>query len=153
MLDPRFIGYLQGQAQCAQWVASVCEGALLIAAAGLLDGYRATTHWWFIPCLKLFPKIQVADGYPRYIVDRTRVTGGGISSGIDEGLVMVALMAGETVARKVQLNIQYNPHPPFTDGDPSTAKPPIYNPGDGSTCAYPGMAETIAKIVKAAIPR
>jgi transcriptional regulator GlxA family with amidase domain len=147
MQDARFVGFLQRQAQRAQFVTSVCEGALLLAAAGLLDGYRATTHWAFIPCLKLFPKVQVADGYPRYVVDRNRVTGGGISSGLDEGLEMVSLLSGDTVARKVQLMVQYHPSPPFDDGDPSTAKPPIYNPGDGSTCAIPGMAQTIDKIV------
>jgi cyclohexyl-isocyanide hydratase len=148
MLDARVIGFLRRQAAHAQYVTSVCEGALLLAAAGLLDGYRATTHWAFIACLKLFPKIHVADGYPRYVVDRNRVTGGGISSGLDEALKMIALLSSETVARKVQLSVQYRPQPPFDDGDPSTAKPPIYNPGDGSTCAIPGMAATIEKLVR-----
>ena len=63
---------------------SVCEGALILAAAGLLDGYEATTHWAFLPCFAQYPKIRVATGYPRFIVDRDRVTGGGISSGLDE---------------------------------------------------------------------
>ena len=150
MQDRRFIRFLQAQAEHAQYVTSVCEGALLLAAAGLLDGYRATTHWAFVACLALFPKVRVAEGYPRYVVDRNRVTGGGISSGLDEGLELVSLLAGDIVARKVQLNIQYRPEPPFDDGDPSTAKPPVYNPGDGDTCSIPGMAETIAKIVRCA---
>jgi transcriptional regulator GlxA family with amidase domain len=148
MQDARFMGFLQRQARQARYVTSVCEGALLLAAAGLLDGYRATTHWAFIACLARFPKIRIAEGYPRYVVDRNRVTGGGVSSGLDEGLEMVSLLSGETVARKVQLSVQYRPDPPFDDGDPSTAKPPIYNPGDGSRCAIPGMAETIDKIVE-----
>lgn len=148
MQDVRFMRFLQSQAQGAQYVTSVCEGALLLAAAGLLDGYRATTHWAFIPCLALFPKIRVAKGFPRYVVDRNRVTGGGISSGLDEGLELISLLSGDLVARKVQLNVQYRPDPPFHDGDPSTAKPPVFNPGDGSTCAIPGLAETIDKIVR-----
>jgi transcriptional regulator GlxA family with amidase domain len=150
MQDARFIRFLQAQSQNAQWVTSVCEGALLLAAAGLLDGYRATTHWAFIPCLALFPNIRVANGFPRYVVDRNRVTGGGVSAGLDEGLQLVSLLAGDIVARKVQLNIQYHPDPPFDDGDPSTAKPPVYNPGDNSTCTIPGMAETIDRIVRCA---
>lgn len=147
MQDARFIRFLQGQAESAQYVTSVCEGALLLAAAGLLDGYRATTHWAFIPCLARFPNVRVAEGYPRYVVDRNRVTGGGISSGLDEGLEMVSLLAGDVVARQVQLYTQYKPCPPFDDGDPSTAKPPVFNPGDGTTCSYPGMAATIDEIV------
>ena len=148
MLDARFIGFLRKQAQHARYVTSVCEGALLLAAAGLLDGYRATTHWGFIACLKLFPKVQVAEGYPRFVVDRNRITGGGVSSGLDEGLELVALLTNEIVARRVQLSIQYRPQPPFDSGDPSTARPPIFNPGDDSQCTFPGMAETIAKITR-----
>lgn len=67
----------------ARFVTSVCEGALLLAAAGLLDGYEATTHWAFIPCLKEFPTVKVVEGNPRFVVDRNRVTGGGISSGLE----------------------------------------------------------------------
>jgi cyclohexyl-isocyanide hydratase len=147
MLDARFIAFLQKQAKHAKYVSSVCEGALLIAAAGLLDGYRATTHWAFIPCLRLFPKIRVEKGFPRTVVDRNRVTGGGISSGLDESLEMIRLLTDETLARRVQLAIQYNPDPPFDSGDPSTARPPVFNPGDGSTC-MPGLAKVIHEIVQ-----
>ncbi|MDN7672605.1 DJ-1/PfpI family protein [Burkholderia oklahomensis] len=147
MLDSARMDFLSRQASSADYAASVCEGALLAAAAGYLDGCKATTHWAFLPCLRLFPRIDVAPDYPRYIVDGTRITGGGISSGLDEALMIIALLAGDVVAGKVRLNIQYNPLPPFTDGDPSVARPPVLAPGEGSTCAFPGMAGTIARVL------
>jgi transcriptional regulator GlxA family with amidase domain len=84
----------------------------LLAAAGLLDGYEATTHWAFIPCLKQFPKIKVVEGYPRFVLDRNRLTGGGISSGLDEALKLVELLAGYETAQRVQRTTQYYPAPP-----------------------------------------
>ena len=150
MPDARFNGFLRRQARHAKYVTSVCEGALLAAAAGLLDGYRVTTHWAFIPCLKLFPKVEVVDGFPRYVVDRNRVTGGGISSGLDEALQVIALLSDDIVAQKVQLAVQYNPRPPFIGGDPSTARPPIIEPGTGTTCVFPGLVAAIGKIVRCA---
>ena len=95
------------------FVCSVCEGALLLAAAGLLDTYRATTHWLFIPCLKNFRQVEVADGLPRFVLDRNRLTGGGISSGLDESLQLVRMLKGDAAARQVQRTIQYYPDPPF----------------------------------------
>jgi transcriptional regulator GlxA family with amidase domain len=113
MGDPDYLGFLREQAAAARWVTSVCEGALLLASAGLLDGYAATTHWAFIPCLQAFPEIQVADGNPRFVVDRNRVTGGGISSGLDEALELVGRIAGYEVAEQVQIVTQYLPDPPI----------------------------------------
>lgn len=147
MLDAVFMNFLRRQSETAQYTTSVCEGALLLAAAGLLNGYKATTHWAFIACLKLFPDIDVAAGYPRHVIDRDRVTGGGISSGMDEALAIIALISNDTVARKVQLSVQYNPRPPFNDGDPSVATPPIYTPGEDSACSIPGMPDTIRAVL------
>lgn len=113
--------FLQSRARTAQYVTSVCEGALLLASAGLLDGYRATTHWEFIPCLKRYPRIKIARGFPRFVVNRRRdaagrtryvVTGGGVASGLDESLELVRLIAGRAVAEEVQTTIQYFPKPP-----------------------------------------
>lgn len=119
MGDAVFLNFLRTRSQSAKYVTSVCEGALLLASAGLLDGYSATTHWAFIPCLQGFPDIKVADGFPRFVVDDgngathgIRVTGGGISSGIDEALELVRRIAGEAVANEVQLTVQYFPKPP-----------------------------------------
>jgi transcriptional regulator GlxA family with amidase domain len=102
------------QSETAQFVASVCEGALLLAAAGLLDGYRATTHLAFIPCLKRFSKIKVAKRHPRYVVDGNRITGGGISSGLDEALAPIKKLGGSKVAKSVQRTTQYYPRQPVS---------------------------------------
>lgn len=124
-----YLDYLRQIAAQASWVTSVCEGALLVAQAGLLDGYKATTHWAFMNCLRGFPKITVIEeGHPRYVVDRNRVTGAGISSGLDEALAVIELLAGTSVAQMVQLFTQYFPKPPVTgtipDAGPCTVKPP-----------------------------
>jgi cyclohexyl-isocyanide hydratase len=120
-----YLEFLIKQSQGAQIVASVCEGALLLAASGLLDGYRATTHWNFIPCLRQFPKVHVADGNPRFVIDRNRITGGGISSGLDEALALIKLLAGSKVAESVQQGTQYYPDPPVKSVIPSAASCPF----------------------------
>lgn len=126
MRDETYLGFLRRQSEKARYVTSVCEGALLLASAGLLNGYQATTHWAFIPCLKSFTEIKVASGYPRYVVDRNRVTGGGISSGLDEALKLVALISGEETAQNVQRVTQY--FPPLYDEDiPGSDTCPIPN--------------------------
>lgn len=112
--EPRdYVDFLIRIGPRSTWVCSVCEGALLLAAAGLLDGYEATTHWAFIPCLKQFKKVTVVDGFPRFHLDRNRLTGGGISSGLDEALQLVRMLKDDKAAREVQRTIQYYPEPPF----------------------------------------
>jgi cyclohexyl-isocyanide hydratase len=114
MKDPHdpYLEYLREAARGAQWVCSVCEGALLAARAGLLDGHEATTHWSFIACLASFPEITVASGTPRYVLCGNRLTGGGISSGLDESLRLIELVAGTPTATFVQELTQYFPEPP-----------------------------------------
>lgn len=107
-----YLDFLIRVAENARYVCSVCEGALLLAKAGLLDGYQATTHWYFVPCLKQFEKVQVVEGHPRFVLDRNRLTGGGISSGLDEALKLIELIAGTEQAQDVQRNTQYYPAPP-----------------------------------------
>jgi transcriptional regulator GlxA family with amidase domain len=147
MLDEEVCGALRRLSARAQYTVSVCEGALLLAAASLLDGYRATTHWAFRACLGLFPRVTVVSGFPRFEHDRDRITGGGISSGLDEALYIIGLLSSAVVAETVQLYIQYQPSPPFNSGDPSVARPPAYTPGEDSACAMSGMAETIARVL------
>jgi cyclohexyl-isocyanide hydratase len=105
---------------------------MLLAAAGLLDGYEATTHWAFIPCLtERFRKVKVVDGHPRYCLDRNRLTGGGVSSGLDEALELVQLLMGTGKAQYVQQSIQYYPRPPVTSEIPpakSCPMPPVVIP-------------------------
>jgi transcriptional regulator GlxA family with amidase domain len=113
MEDKTFLDFLTAKAARATYVCSVCEGALLLAAAGLIDGYTVTTHWQFIACLQQrFKKVLIADGFPRFHLDRNRLTGGGISSGLDEALKLIELLSGTAAAQGVQRSTQYYPQPP-----------------------------------------
>jgi len=122
-----YLAYLRQVAAKAAWVTSVCEGALLLAQAGLLDGYKATTHWAFMNCLReRFPKITVVEeGHPRFVVDRNRVTGAGISAGLDEGLALIELIAGTDAATSVQAFTQYFPLPPVNGTIPAAGACPV----------------------------
>lgn len=102
----------------AIWVTSVCTGALILGAAGLLKGYRATTHWAWHDMLSLFGAEPVT---ARTVFDRNRVTGGGVTAGIDFSLALMARIAGEDHARAVQLALEYDPAPPFDSGSPDKA--------------------------------
>jgi cyclohexyl-isocyanide hydratase len=118
MEDTTLVRFLRTQGEQARYVTSVCTGSLLLAAAGLLQGYRATTHWLSLDLLGMLGVEPVAQ---RVVIDRNRITGGGVTSGIDFGLVIAAELFGETVAQAVQLGIEYNPQPPFQSGSPKTA--------------------------------
>ncbi len=118
--DEEVLGFLRAQGARARYVTSVCTGALLLGAAGLLDGYEATTHWAYVERLQAFGA-RYRKG--RVVVDRNRITGGGVTAGIDFGLHLAAELAGETVARSIQLGIEYNPAPPYDCGHPDNADP------------------------------
>ena len=122
MEDARLLGFLQAQAPRARYVTSVCTGALLLGAAGLLQGYRATTHWLSLDLLPLFGAVPVKE---RVVIDRNRLTGGGVTAGIDLGLAMAAELCGRAVAEEIQLTIEYDPAPPFQSGSPRTAPPAV----------------------------
>ncbi len=106
----------------AEWVTSVCTGALVLGAAGLLQGYRATTHWAWHDLLDLFGAEPV---HARTVFDRNRVTGGGVTAGIDFALALIARIAGDDHARAVQLALEYDPAPPFDAGSPAKAGPAL----------------------------
>ena len=125
MKDRAYLDFLITRSQKARFITSVCEGALLLAKAGLLDGYEATTHWAFIPCLKQFPAIKVVEGFPRFVVDRNRVTGGGISSGLDEALKLVELLSSYQIAQQIQQRTQYYPCPPVASTIPQNTPCPL----------------------------
>lgn len=130
MYDPKrtYLDFLVHQSKKAQIVASVCEGALLLAQAGLLDGYEVTTHWAFIPCLARYPKVKVVPGTPRYVWDRNRLTGGGISSGLDESLALIERVFGTATAQSVQQTTQYYPRPPVDSELPQATSCPVPPP-------------------------
>ena len=86
------VNWLSTQGPNAGYVCSVCTGALLLAAGGLLAGYTATTHWQFQQSLAMFPEVRLPSGYPRYWIDRSRITGGGVSSGLDASLAVIAVL-------------------------------------------------------------
>ncbi len=118
MQDGALIGWLAQTGETAAWVTSVCTGSLLLGAAGLLKGYRATSHWASVDQLACFGAIPVRE---RVVFDRNRVSGGGVTAGIDFALTLLAEIAGEETAKRVQLSLEYNPAPPFDAGSPDRA--------------------------------
>ena len=123
MVDESLLAFLRERAPHARYVTSVCTGALVLAAAGLLAGYRATTHWLSLDLLALFPGVEVVA--ERVVVDRSRITGGGVTAGIDFALTLAAELSGADVAREVQLVMEYDPAPPFPGGSPRSADPGV----------------------------
>lgn len=118
MQDRKVLEFLRRQAQQARYVTSVCTGALVLGAAGLLKGYRATTHWNSVELLPIFGA-TAASG--RVVIDRNRITGGGVTAGIDFALTIAAEVFGAEKAKSIQLAMEYNPAPPFACGHPSLA--------------------------------
>jgi cyclohexyl-isocyanide hydratase len=110
--------FVRRQAGTAKYVTSVCTGAFVLGAAGLLRGRRATTHWAYT---ELLPLVGATHEKARIVKDGNVITAGGVTSGIDFGLSVVAEIAGETVAQAIQLGIEYDPHPPFDSGHPDRA--------------------------------
>jgi len=122
MDDVAALAWLEGIATHCRLVTSVCTGSLILGAAGLLKGYRATSHWSSIDQLALLGATPVDQ---RVVRDRNRITGAGVTSGIDFALNVVAELAGETTAREIQLQIEYDPEPPFDSGSPRSAAAPL----------------------------
>jgi cyclohexyl-isocyanide hydratase len=122
MEDETLLRFLQNQAHHARYVTSVCTGALVLGAAGLLQGYRATTHWLSLDLLPLFGAHPVEE---RNVIDRNRITGGGVTAGIDLGLFIASALFDATVAQEIQLMTEYNPAPRYQSGSPSVAAPDL----------------------------
>lgn len=116
--DDETIAFLRRQAAQARYVTSVCTGSLVLGAAGLLQGYSATSHWSAIHMLTKFGATPV---HTRVCVDRNRVTGGGVTAGIDFGLTLASILTDQATAEAIQLALEYDPAPPFNAGSPETA--------------------------------
>ena len=122
MVDDDGLGFLRKQAAGARYVTSVCTGSLVLGAAGLLQGKRAATHWMLMEVLPTLGAIPVSE---RVVQDGNIITGGGVTAGIDFGLKVAAEVAGEEVAKSIQLQIEYDPQPPFNSGHPRSADPAL----------------------------
>lgn len=118
MEDGEVLGFLADKGKNARYVTSVCTGSLILGAAGLLQGYKATSYWSMREFLKELGAIPTKG---RIVVDRNRITGGGVTAGIDFGLKIAALLTNETYAKAIQLYLEYDPHPPFNAGSPEKA--------------------------------
>lgn len=120
--DAEVLRFLAERGPRAKYVTSVCSGSIILAAAGLLDGYRASTHWSAYHVLAAFGVEVVKE---RVVIDRNRITAGGVTAGIDFGLTLIAQMRGDTVAQTTQLAMEYDPAPPFDAGTPDRVAPEI----------------------------
>jgi len=122
MQDQSSLNFLADRGLRAKYVTSVCTGSVLLGAAGLLHGYMATSHWAYRDMLPLFGATPVNQ---RVVTDRNRITGGGVTSGIDFGFTLLSILFGENLAKAIQLANEYDPHPPFDAGTPEKAGPQI----------------------------
>lgn len=122
MRDDATIAFVRTQATAAKYVTSVCTGAFILGVAGLLRQRRATTHWAFA---ELLPLVGATHEKARVVRDGNLITAGGVTSGIDFGLWIVAEIAGQDVAQAIQLGLEYDPHPPFSCGHPDRASPAV----------------------------
>jgi cyclohexyl-isocyanide hydratase len=120
LTDEVTLAFLRRQGEQARYVTSVCNGSLVLGAAGLLRGYRSACHWLWRKYLPLFGAEPVAE---RIVRDRNRISGGGVTAGIDFALALAAELAGEDHARMLQLAFEYDPQPPFDSGSPEKAGP------------------------------
>jgi cyclohexyl-isocyanide hydratase len=118
--DEEVLAFLRAHAKAAKYITSVCTGSLVLGAAGLLRGYKAATHWAAMEYLAPYGALPTKT---RVCLDRNRVTGGGVTAGIDFALTLVSILADRTTAEAIQLRLEYNPAPPFNSGSPDTAPP------------------------------
>jgi cyclohexyl-isocyanide hydratase len=120
MEDEVVLEFLRRQARGAKYITSVCTGSLVLGAAGLLKGKRATSHWAALEHLKPLGATPVSE---KVVMDGNIITGAGVTSGIDFALAVAAILEGEEIAKQIQLQIEYDPSPPFNSGSPQTASP------------------------------
>ncbi|MCA0891799.1 DJ-1/PfpI family protein [Qipengyuania flava] len=140
------LGFLKEISQSARYVTAVCTGSILLAAAGLLTGKKAATHWAVYPLLEEFGVEAVRE---RVVIDGSTITGGGVTAGIDFGLVVLAELIGEEAAKTTQLMVEYDPSPPFDSGSPDRATPEVLALADAMT-GPDFLTHALAAVQKAA---
>jgi len=143
--DEDVLAFLRRQGAEARYVTSVCSGRLMLGGAGLLKGYKAATHWASMDFLKPFGATPVKQ---RVCVDRNRITGGGVTAGIDFGLYLAAQLADRKTAEKIQLYMEYDPAPPYQAGSPDRVAPELL--GEYRSAAEPMLKERGEAVARAA---
>lgn len=145
MADATVIGAIRRLGESAELVTSVCDGALILAQAGLLDGYRATTHWAYTDLLRQYPGVEVCDDQ-RVVSDRNRMTGGGCTSAVDFAFTLIAAVISPDAAAAAELAFQYDPQPPCGTGSPDKAPPELVQYVLGMLAPMrAGLAEFVAE--------
>ncbi|MCI0465664.1 MAG: DJ-1/PfpI family protein [Beijerinckiaceae bacterium] len=148
MEDAEVLAFLRRQAAEASYVTSVCTGSLILAAAGLLTGYRATCHWLSLEQLAYFGAVPVKE---RVVIDCNRITGAGVTSGIDFALTLAAHLFGDDRAKRAQLAIEYDPKPPFAGGTPATASPDLVEGLRAKNASFQAERDKVARRAAAAL--
>lgn len=149
MNDGEVLEFLRTQAKGAAYITSVCTGSLVLAAAGLLTGHKATCHWLSLDQLGHFGVEPVSE---RVVVDGNRVTGGGVTSGIDFALTLTAKLFGQERAKRTQLFMEYDPAPPFPGGSPRSSDASLVASIRQETAAFQKRRDDVARAAAAALP-
>lgn len=150
MEDAEVLAFLRSRASANTWITSVCTGSLVLGAAGLLRGYRATTHWVARDVLPILEATPLAE---RYVEHGNRVTGAGISAGIDFGLRLAERLRGPAEAQRIQLNLEYAPEPPYPGGgSPETAPPSVVTTLETRYVPFLAAATSAAETAAASFP-
>lgn len=150
MEDAEVLAFLRSRATSTTWITSVCTGSLVLGAAGLLRGYRATTHWVARDVLSILEATPVAE---RYVEHGNRMTGAGISAGIDFGLRLAERLRGASEAQRIQLNLEYAPEPPYPGGgSPETAPPSVVSALETRYVPFLAEANEAAEAAAASFP-
>lgn len=147
--DPATLSFLRDRGVRAKYITSVCSGSLILGAAGLLKGYKATSHWSVRHVLAEYGAIPTD---ARVVRDRNRVTGGGVTAGLDFGLMMLAELRDRTYAECTQLVAEYDPEPPFCAGSLKTAPPAVTKAMKKLLSGFRKQAETLAATQRQRLP-
>ena len=146
MQDQEILDFLGRAGSTARYVTSVCTGSVILAMAGLMDGYRAATHWAFYEPLEA---LGIEPSHERVVVDRNRISGGGVTAGIDFGLIVLASLKGQDAAEFTQLAMEYDPRPPFNAGNPRTARAGIVEMISGAKGIMSRVSSAAVEIARA----